>query len=147
MGYKNIAILHDNSTYAQGLAEATKKYLEALGVTAVFYDAINPKDNDFSPTLTKLKALNPDVIYFTGYYAQGGLLLKQAQALGMTSAVDRRQRHEQHGSDQDRRRRERQGRHHHDRAAAERPGLPRGQEVPRRLQGQVQRRAEPACGR
>jgi branched-chain amino acid transport system substrate-binding protein len=86
MGYKKIAILHDNSTYAQGLAESTKTSLEALGVTPVFYDAINPKDTDFSPTLTKLKELNPDVIYFTGYYAQGGLLLKQAKALGMTSA-------------------------------------------------------------
>ena len=29
MGYKKIAILHDNSTYAQGLAEETKTYLEA----------------------------------------------------------------------------------------------------------------------
>ena len=86
MGYKNIAILHDNSTFAQGLAEETKGYLEKLGVTPVFYDAINPKDTDFSPTLTKIKAVNPDVIYFTGYYAQGGLLLKQAKALGMTSA-------------------------------------------------------------
>ena len=36
------------------------------------------KTQDFSPTLTKLKAANPDAIYFTGYYAQGGLLLKQA---------------------------------------------------------------------
>ena len=86
MGFKNIAILHDNSTFAQGLAEETKMYMEELGVTPVFYDAINPDDTDFSPTLTKLKALNPDAIYFTGYYAQGGLLLKQAKALGMTSA-------------------------------------------------------------
>jgi branched-chain amino acid transport system substrate-binding protein len=86
MGYKNIAILHDNSTFAQGLAEETKGYLEKLGVTPVFYDAINPKDTDFSPTLTKIKDVNPDVIYFTGYYAQGGLLLKQAKALGLTSA-------------------------------------------------------------
>jgi len=83
MGYKNIAILHDNSTYAQGLAEATKQYLAQDGVTPVFYDAINPKDNDFSPTLTKIKAANPEAVYFTGYYAQGGLLLKQAPAVGL----------------------------------------------------------------
>jgi branched-chain amino acid transport system substrate-binding protein len=83
LGAKKIAILHDNSTYAQGLAEATKKSLGDLGVEPVFYDAINPKDNDFSPTLTKLKAANPDAVYFTGYYAQGGLLLKQANALGL----------------------------------------------------------------
>jgi branched-chain amino acid transport system substrate-binding protein len=83
LGFKNIAIMHDNSTYAQGLAEATKQYLEEMGVTPVFYDAINPKDTDFSPTLTKLKAANPDAVYYSGYYAQGGLLLKQAAALGL----------------------------------------------------------------
>ena len=60
LGNKNIAILHDNSTYAQGLAEETKKYLEELGVKTVFYDAINPKDKDFTPILTKIKAANPD---------------------------------------------------------------------------------------
>ena len=35
---KNIAVLHDNSTYAQGLAESTKKYLEERGAKVVFYD-------------------------------------------------------------------------------------------------------------
>jgi branched-chain amino acid transport system substrate-binding protein len=80
---KNIAVLHDNSTYAQGLAEWTKKYLEERGAKVVFYDAINPKDTDFTATLTKIKAANPDAIYFTGYYAQGGLLLKQAPQVGL----------------------------------------------------------------
>ncbi len=83
LGHKNVAVLHDNSTYAQGLAEWTKKYLEERGANVVFYDAINPEDTDFSPTLTKIKAANPESIYFTGYYAQGGLLLKQAAALGL----------------------------------------------------------------
>ncbi len=80
---KAIALLHDNSTYAQGLAEWTKKYLEERKANVVFYDAINPKDTDFTATLTKIKAANPDVIYFTGYYAQGGLLLKQAPQVGL----------------------------------------------------------------
>ena len=49
LGHKNVAILHDNSTYAQGLAEWTKKYLEERGVNVVFYDAINPEDNGLQP--------------------------------------------------------------------------------------------------
>jgi branched-chain amino acid transport system substrate-binding protein len=83
LSFKNVAVLHDNSTYAQGLAEWTKKYLEERGVKVVFFDAINPKDNDFTPTLTKIKGVNPEAIYFTGYYAQGGLLLKQAPGVGL----------------------------------------------------------------
>ena len=97
MGYKNIAILHDNSTFAQGLAEETKGYLEKLGVTPVFYDAINPKDHRFQPDPDQDQGVKPDVIYFTGYYAQGGLLLKQAKALGMTSAWTGGNAIEQHG--------------------------------------------------
>ena len=80
---KNIAILHDNSTYAQGLAEETKKSAEELGMQVVFYDAINPKDQDFTPTLTKLKGPSAESVYFTGYHPQAGLLLKQAHAGGL----------------------------------------------------------------
>ncbi len=80
---KNVGILHDNSTYAQGLAEETKKYAEQQGLTVVFYDAINPKDQDFTPVLTKIKSANPETVYFTGYHAQAGLLLKQAKAVGL----------------------------------------------------------------
>ena len=48
-----------------------------------FYDAINPDDQDFSPILTNIGAAGLDAIYFTGYHAQGGLLLKQTGELGL----------------------------------------------------------------
>lgn len=84
LGAKNVGILHDNSTYAQGLAEETKHYAETLGLTVGFYDAINPDDQDFTPILTKIGAANLDVVYFTGYHSQAGLLLKQSAELGLT---------------------------------------------------------------
>ena len=83
LGHKNVAILHDNSTFALGLADWAKRYLEQQGANVLFYDAINPTATDFGPTLTTLKAANPQSIYFTGYYPQGGLLIKQAAALGL----------------------------------------------------------------
>ena len=83
LGLKKVALLHDNSTFALGLAESTKRFLEAQGANITFYDAINPAESDFGATLTKLKATNPEVVYFTGYYPQGSLLLKQAAAMGL----------------------------------------------------------------
>jgi branched-chain amino acid transport system substrate-binding protein len=83
LGANKVGVLHDNSTYAQGLAEWTKKYLEAEGATVPFFDAINPQDKDFTPILTKIKGADLDVIYFTGYHAQGGLLLRQSKDLGL----------------------------------------------------------------
>lgn len=83
LGVQNFGVLHDNSTYAQGLAEHTKRYAEDLGMNVVFYDAINPDDQDFTPILTNIGGAGLDAIYFTGYHAQGGLLLKQAGELGL----------------------------------------------------------------
>ncbi|RLC67397.1 MAG: branched-chain amino acid ABC transporter substrate-binding protein [Chloroflexi bacterium] len=83
LGVQNFGILHDNSTYAQGLAEHTKRYAEEMGINVAFYDAINPEDTDFTPILTNIGAADLDAVYFTGYHAQGGLLLKQTGELGL----------------------------------------------------------------
>jgi branched-chain amino acid transport system substrate-binding protein len=83
LGVETFGILHDNSTYAQGLAEHTKRYAEEMGMNVPFYDAINPDDQDFTPILTNIGGAGLDAVYFTGYHAQGGLLLKQAAELGL----------------------------------------------------------------
>lgn len=83
LGKKKVAVIHDNTTYAKGLADWTKKYLEDKGAEVVFFDAITPGEKDFSPTLTKLKGTGPEAIYFTGYFSDGGLLLRQAKDLGI----------------------------------------------------------------
>ena len=81
---KKVAIIHDNTLYAKGLAEATRDALGKMsGVQVVFFDAITPGEKDFSATLTKVKSLNPDVTYFTGYYPEGGLVAKQFKELGV----------------------------------------------------------------
>lgn len=82
---KKIAIIHDNTLYAKGLAEATRAALTGkMGVQVVYYDAITPGEKDFSAALTKVKSLNPDVTYFTGYYPEGGLVAKQFKDLGVS---------------------------------------------------------------
>ena len=81
---KKIAIIHDNTLYAKGLADATKAALEGKpGVQVVFFDAVTPGEKDFSAVLTKVKSLSPDVTYYTGYYPEGGLIAKQFKDLGV----------------------------------------------------------------
>lgn len=76
-GFDKIAILHDNSSYAKGLADEAKGLLEKDNANIVFYEALTPKENDYSAILTKMKAADPDVVFFTGYYGEAGLLLRQ----------------------------------------------------------------------
>jgi branched-chain amino acid transport system substrate-binding protein len=83
LGVKSLAILHDNSTYAKGLADETRGLLERQkAVRIVFFDALTPKEQDYTTILTKMKAVNPDLVFFTGYYGEAGLLLRQRKEMG-----------------------------------------------------------------
>ena len=78
-GYKRIAILHDNSSYAKGLADETLKRLPKENV--VFFDALNPGEQDYNTILTKIKGYNPDIIFYTGYFNEAGLILRQKKEM------------------------------------------------------------------
>ena len=82
MGFKKIAILHDNTSYAKGLADEAKSLLEKQPVKIVFYDALTPGERDYNTILTKIKATNPDVVFFSAYYPEAGLLLRQKMEMG-----------------------------------------------------------------
>jgi branched-chain amino acid transport system substrate-binding protein len=81
LGFKKVAILHDNTTYAKGLADETKGHLKANQINICFFDALTPGERDYSTILTMLKGKNPDFVFFTGYYPEAGLLLRQKREL------------------------------------------------------------------
>ncbi len=84
-GFKRIAVLSDHSSFATGLAQAVEQDLKAAGGNVVATDYINAGSQNFTPVLTRLKALNPDAIYFSGYYSDGGLIRAQMQQLGLNA--------------------------------------------------------------
>lgn len=79
--YKNIVVLSDYSSYSAGLGDATEASVKALGGNVVFRGKIKSGTQNFTAMLTKVKAMNPDVIYYSGYYTDGGLLRAQQQQL------------------------------------------------------------------
>jgi branched-chain amino acid transport system substrate-binding protein len=82
LGFKKPAIVHDNTSYAKGLADETRAIFKNEGLTEVYFDAIIPGDRDFAVALSKIKAQNPDIIVFTGYYPEAGMILRQKKDLG-----------------------------------------------------------------
>jgi len=78
---KTAAVIDDNTVYSKGLADNTVSSLKKDGVDVVYYDAITPGQMDYSAVLSHVASLNPDVIYFTGYFAEAGLMVKEAAAL------------------------------------------------------------------
>ena len=83
---KTIAIVDDRTAYGQGLADEFRKAAEAAGAKIVAQEFTTDKATDFKAILTKIKASNPDVLFFSAMDAQGGPALKQARELGLKSA-------------------------------------------------------------
>lgn len=84
---KKIAILHDKTAYGKGLADETKKAVNALGVTETLYEAISAGEKDYSALVSKLKASNIDVIYLGGYYPEAGLIVRQSREQGLKATL------------------------------------------------------------
>lgn len=80
---KNVAYIHDNSEYGKGLAEGTQKLVEAGGARTALIDAIDPKAQDYSAAVNKVRAAAPDVVFYGGYYAEAGRLKKQLTDAGV----------------------------------------------------------------
>lgn len=80
---KRVAVGNDNSTYAKGLADATASALKQDGAQVVFNNALTPGQSDYTSFLTKIGQAKPQVFYYTGYYPEFGLLLKEAKQLGL----------------------------------------------------------------
>jgi branched-chain amino acid transport system substrate-binding protein len=80
---RKVAILHDKTTYGQGLADEFQKALLEGRANIVAYEGITQGDKDFTAVLTSVKALNPEVVYFGGIYPEAGLLMQQMRNLGM----------------------------------------------------------------
>jgi branched-chain amino acid transport system substrate-binding protein len=84
---KNIAILHDKSTYGKGLADETKAAINKAGVKEKLYEAYTAGEKDFNALVSRMKAANIDVVYVGGYHTEAGLILRQMRAQGMKSQM------------------------------------------------------------
>jgi branched-chain amino acid transport system substrate-binding protein len=81
-GWKSAYVIHDKTTYGQGVAEFFKADAEKKGIKILGFEGTEEKSN-FDPIITPMKAKNPDVIYFGGIYDQAAPFFKQAREKGV----------------------------------------------------------------
>ena len=84
---KNIAIVHDKTAYGKGLADETRKALNAAGVTEALYEAYTAGEKDYSALVSKLKQNRIDVLYVGGYHTEAGLMVRQMREQGMATRL------------------------------------------------------------
>ena len=85
LGAKRIFILDDMTTYGRGLANEFEKQARQHAVEILGHEGITQGDKDFVAILTKIKSLQPDLLYFAGMFPEGALLIKQRAEVGLTS--------------------------------------------------------------
>jgi branched-chain amino acid transport system substrate-binding protein len=82
---KPIAIIDDKSTYGHGLADETRKALNAAGVKEVMDEGINAGDKDFSALVSKMKQADVAAYFYGGYYTEAGLIARQSKEQGLNA--------------------------------------------------------------
>lgn len=84
---KTVAVVDDKQTYGQGLAMAFKGAIEAKGTKVALYEEITAGEKDYSALVSKLKDAKVDVLYYGGYYAEAGLIARQAKEQGLAAVI------------------------------------------------------------
>ena len=84
---KVIVVVHDKTTYGQGLADETRKGLHAAGIKEVLYEGVNTGEKDFSALVSKIKAAKADLLYWGGLHTELGLIVRQMRDQGLTTVA------------------------------------------------------------
>ncbi len=82
---RKVAIIDDRTAYGQGLADAFAEAGRKLGIEVVGREFTNDKATDFMAILTRVKARQPEALFYGGMDPQCGPLLRQMRQLGMNT--------------------------------------------------------------
>jgi branched-chain amino acid transport system substrate-binding protein len=83
LGFKKAALLVDVANdYSVGLASFFQKSFAKQGGEVVANLKYQSGDQDFTAQLTEIISKKPDVMFIPSYFAEGAIIMKQAQELG-----------------------------------------------------------------
>jgi branched-chain amino acid transport system substrate-binding protein len=84
---KRVAIVHDKTTYGQGLADETRRAMAKAGLKDVMYEGVNKDDRDFTALISKIRQARADLVFWGGLYDAGGLIVRQMRAQGVKAPL------------------------------------------------------------
>lgn len=87
-GYKAIALVDDNTSYSVDITTETGKQITADGSAKVaLKTSVNAGESDYSSAVRDIIGSNADLLYWTGYYQEGGLIIDQLRKAGYTGDI------------------------------------------------------------
>lgn len=86
-GVKKVAVVHQGDGYSADLAKIVEVEWPKTGNEVVAIEVMNKGEQDTSALVTRLKAKEPDLVFWTAYFADGGLLIKQLKQSGYAGKI------------------------------------------------------------
>lgn len=87
MKKKRVTLVSLNNDFGQSLAAGIKEVAGKLGLTIVSEYNYGMGDRQFGSLVASVKKDNPEVIYVSGYFFNGGPLVAQLRAAGITAPI------------------------------------------------------------
>jgi branched-chain amino acid transport system substrate-binding protein len=88
MGGKSAYVLDDRELYGKGIADVFQQTAEDLGIKIAGREGIDPKAQEYKSLMTKIKAADPDFVYFGGTtQTNGGQIAKDLVAVGLRAKI------------------------------------------------------------
>lgn len=82
-----LAIIHQGDGYSEDLAKLTREKWSGMGKEVVAYEVVNKGEQDHSALVTRIKSKAPDAVFWTAYYADGALVIKQLRQAGYRKLI------------------------------------------------------------
>ncbi|MCF6093936.1 ABC transporter substrate-binding protein [Microaerobacter geothermalis] len=87
-GIKKVALMYGaDDDFTKSGFETMQATSEKMGLEILTIEKFSTGDADFKAQLTKIQSLNPDAIFVSALYKEGGLILDQARKLGLNVPV------------------------------------------------------------
>ena len=87
-GYTKVALVDDNTSYSKDITTETQAEIVADGsVKVLLKTSVTAGESDYSAVVRAVMAKKPALVYWTGYYQEGGLIINQLKNAGFTGAI------------------------------------------------------------
>lgn len=84
---KKLAIIHQKDSYSTDLATLTEKKWKGMGHEVVAVEVVKKGEQNHSALVTRLKNKAPDAVFWTAYYDDGSLVIKQLRHGGFSKLI------------------------------------------------------------
>ena len=87
LGAQQIVVLHNQTSYGEGLATTVAETFEELGGAVLMFEPIDIQEEDYRSVLRTIKAQDADLIYLGGYDDEAARLIEQMTELEMQDTL------------------------------------------------------------